>query len=150
MNNTWYSSGLRFECVGCGGCCAGPAEGYIWVSKPEIEFLARHLGRSVKDFKKMYLKRIGLKYSIREDPLTKDCVFLEMVSNGCRSCAVYAVRPNQCRTWPFWSFNLHSPEQWEMAAQRCPGINRGRLYTAEEIEAIKNQQTWWDNTIKKQ
>jgi hypothetical protein len=104
----------------------------------------------VQDVKKAYLKRIGLKYSILENPITKDCVFLTPSNNGCRGCAVYAVRPNQCRTWPFWSFNLHSRQQWEMAAQRCPGINRGRLYTVEEIEQIKNQQTWWENNIKNQ
>lgn len=147
MANKWYSSGLRFECIGCGNCCAGPSEGYIWISQCEINRLAKYLGISVKEAIKQHLKRIGLKYTIREEPVTKDCVFLKASENGCRGCAVYAVRPNQCRTWPFWSFNLHSPEQWEMAAARCPGINRGRLYTFEEIEAIKNQRQWQEKNI---
>ncbi|MCI0499029.1 MAG: YkgJ family cysteine cluster protein [Planctomycetales bacterium] len=150
MSNSWYSCGLRFECVGCGNCCAGPQEGYIWISKPEIELLAKRLGMSAGSVKKAYLKHIGLKYSIKEDPVTKDCVFLTPAKDGCRGCAAYLVRPNQCRTWPFWSFNLHTPEQWEMAGQRCPGINRGRLYSVEEIERIKNQRRWWENNINNQ
>jgi hypothetical protein len=31
-----------------------------------------------------------------------------------------------------------------MAAVRCPGINRGKFYSFEEIEAIKKQKSWWD------
>ena len=107
--------------------------------------LADHLGENVDDVKKKYLKRIGLKHSIKEDPKTKDCMFLTPEKDSCRGCAIYSVRPNQCRTWPFWSFNLNSPDQWNMAAVRCPGINRGRFYSFEEIERIKNQKQWWDD-----
>ena len=139
----WYSSGLHFECVGCGNCCAGPEEGYIWISKPEIAFLAEHLGTTVEAVRQKYLKRYGLRYSIREDRRTKDCIYLSGIKDGCRGCAVYPVRPNQCRTWPFWDSNLSSPDAWNIAAMRCPGINRGRLYTVEEIETIVKQKRWW-------
>ena len=141
----WYACGLHFECIGCGDCCAGPEEGYIWITKPEVEFLANHLAATVDDVKKKYLKRIGLKHSIKEDSRTKDCIFLTDKKNDCRGCEIYPVRPNQCRTWPFWSFNLHTPDQWNIAASRCPGINRGKFYSCEEIEQIKNQKTWWGN-----
>ena len=142
--NTWYQGGLHFECTGCGNCCAGPEEGYIWITKPEVQFLADHLGVTVEQAKKQYLKRIGRKHSIKEKRTTKDCIFLNAEKRGCRGCAVYPVRPNQCRTWPFWSFNLHTPDQWNIAAMRCPGINRGKLYTLEEVETIKNQKQWWN------
>jgi len=135
---------LHFECVGCGDCCSGPEEGYIWITKPEIEFLANHFGTTLEQVKKKYLKRIGFKHSIKEDRSTKDCIFLASEQDGCRGCMIYPVRPNQCRTWPFWSFNLHTPDQWNMAAVRCPGINRGRFYSFEEIEQIKNQKSWWE------
>ena len=36
----WYAAGLHFGCEVCGRCCAGPGEGYIWVTKPEIELIA--------------------------------------------------------------------------------------------------------------
>ena len=143
-NKKWYSCGLHFECTGCGNCCSGPEEGFIWIVKKEVELLAAHLGLSVDEVKKKYLKRIGFKHSIKEDKITKDCIFLQPLKDGSRGCAIYPVRPNQCRTWPFWSFNLHTPDQWNIAADRCPGINRGRLYTMEEIEAIMNQKQWWD------
>jgi len=143
--NHWYLSGLHFECNGCGNCCAGPEEGYIWISKPEIEFLAEHLGTTVEAVKQKYLKRYGLRHSIKEDRKTSDCIFLTSAKNGCRGCAVYPVRPNQCRTWPFWDTNLSSPDAWNIAAMRCPGINRGRLYSCEEIEGIRKQKLWWED-----
>ena len=142
-NNNWYSCGLHFECVGCGNCCAGPEEGYIWITKLEIEFLAEHLGTTVEAVKQKYLKRYGLRFSIKEDKKTKDCIFLTAEKGGCRGCAVYSVRPNQCRTWPFWDSNLSSPDAWNIAAMRCPGINRGRFYSFEEIEVIRKQKCWW-------
>ena len=141
--NQWYSCGLNFECTGCGNCCAGPEEGYIWITKPEIEFLAEHLGTPVEAVRQKYLKRYGLRFSIIEDKSTNDCLFLTGAKDGCRGCAVYPVRPNQCRTWPFWDTNLSSPDAWNWAATRCPGINRGRFYSFEEIEAIKKQKAWW-------
>lgn len=142
--NQWYSCGLNFECTGCGNCCAGPEEGYIWISKPEIEFLAKHLGTTAEAVRQKYLTRYGLRFSIIEDKTTNDCVFLTGAKDGCRGCAVYPVRPNQCRTWPFWDANLSCPDAWNWAATRCPGINRGRFYSFEEIETIKKQKAWWE------
>ncbi len=59
---------------------------------------------------------------------------------------IYSVRPNQCRTWPFWPSNLKNPGDWNKAAQKCPGINRGKLYSFEEIERIKKAKKWWQDT----
>jgi Fe-S-cluster containining protein len=53
------------------------------------------------------------------------------------------VRPNQCRTWPFWNDNLASPDSWNYAAVKCPGINRGKRYSVEEIESIRKEKKWW-------
>ena len=43
IGTMWYAGGLYFACRECGGCCAGPTEGYIWVTEPEIELIAKHL-----------------------------------------------------------------------------------------------------------
>ena len=60
-----------------------------------------------------------------------DCTFLRD-----RQCSIYETRPQQCRTWPFWEENL-DPQVWQdEVASFCPGVGRGRLYTAEEIEAV--------------
>ena len=140
----WYIGGLHFECSQCGNCCSGPDEGYIWITKPEIELLAKHLNLTVEQLRRKYLTRFGLRTSIIEHRQTKDCIFLTDI-NDSRGCGIYNVRPNQCRIWPFWSTNLKSPYDWNTAAERCPGINRGRLYTFEEIEKIKKQKCWWND-----
>ncbi|MHC4557543.1 MAG: YkgJ family cysteine cluster protein [Planctomycetota bacterium] len=138
----WYVGGLHFECVQCGGCCSGPGEGYIWVTRPEIEIIAEFLKLTVGRLRQRYLKRVGLRTTIIEDRTTKDCIFLQN-KEGQRKCLIYSVRPSQCRSWPFWSSNLTSPNTWNKAAQKCPGINRGRLYSFEEIEKIKRNTKWW-------
>jgi Fe-S-cluster containining protein len=138
----WYVGGLHFECVQCGGCCSGPGEGYIWVTKPEIEIIADFLKLTVGRLRQKYLKRVGLRTTIIEHRTTKDCIFLQN-KDGQRKCVIYSVRPSQCRSWPFWSSNLTSPNSWNKAAQKCPGINRGRLYSVEEIEKIKRNTKWW-------
>ena len=49
-------------------------------------------------------------------------------------CRVYAQRPVQCRTWPWWDENLASPDRWEDAATRCPGMNKGELHSHLAID----------------
>ncbi|MBN1362443.1 MAG: YkgJ family cysteine cluster protein [Sedimentisphaerales bacterium] len=143
-NTKWYAAGLHFECAECGGCCSGPGEGYIWVVRTEIELIAKHLKLTPEELRRQYLRRVGLRTSIIEHSITKDCIFLRQVAGG-KQCAIYPVRPNQCRTWPFWAENLSSPHAWNTAALRCSGINRGRRYSAEEIERIKRNNRWWEN-----
>lgn len=150
----WYAGGLHFECQQCGACCAGPESGYIWITKAEIKLAADCLKISPDELTRKYLKRTGFRTTITELPGTKNCIFLQESSThtvdplnagGRRLCAIYPVRPNQCRTWPFWADNLTSPADWNRAAQKCPGVNRGRLYSLEEIEKIKHQKCWWKN-----
>jgi hypothetical protein len=142
MTTKWYVGGLHFGCTGCGNCCAGPVEGDIWITRPEADRLAEFLNMTVEDLHKTYLIRVGNRVSIVEEPRTKDCVFLSE-GGSTRGCAIYPVRPNQCRTWPFWSYNLARPDDWNMAGIKCPGINRGRFYSFEEIEKLRKQTKWW-------
>ena len=138
----WYVAGLLFECVECGACCSGPGEGFIWITRLEIEMVADFLKISVEQLRDKYLIRIGLRTTIIEQPITKDCIFLQKI-NGQKKCTIYPVRPNQCRTWPFWPDNLANPDAWDKAAQKCPGINRGKDYSFGEIEKIRKQKKWW-------
>jgi Fe-S-cluster containining protein len=137
----WYAAGLHFECLKCGRCCSGPAEGYIWVSSPEIQLIARHLGISAGELKHKFLRRVGLRRTIIEDIRTRNCIFLREGREG-RICAIYPVRPRQCRNWPFWPSNLASPDGWNTAARKCPGINRGQIHTPEQIQT-KISENWW-------
>jgi len=139
----WYIGGLHFECQQCGDCCSGPEQGLIWITKEEIDMLAKHLGISSDELRKKHLKRVGLRCSIKEYQKTKDCVFLSGCK-GAKGCAIYNLRPMQCRNWPFWQSNLTGEYDWNATATRCPGINRGRLHTFEEIEKLRKQKKWWD------
>ncbi|MEX0818019.1 MAG: YkgJ family cysteine cluster protein, partial [Pirellulaceae bacterium] len=101
----WYKDGLRFKCTQCGDCCTG-APGYVWVNKAEIEALAAERGEpDVETFESEYVRKIGIRRSLREFP-NGDCVFFDSEK---RKCTVYNARPRQCRTWPFWDSNLKSP-----------------------------------------
>lgn len=142
--NCWYIGGLHFGCARCGRCCSGPGEGYIWVTRPEIYLIADYLKIPASELRHRYLKRLGMRHSIIENPNTRDCIFLERVGDE-KKCTIYPVRPNQCRTWPFWSSNLAGSHAWNEATQRCEGISRGRYYTFDEIEKIRKSKKWSEN-----
>ncbi|MCH2114284.1 MAG: YkgJ family cysteine cluster protein [Pirellulales bacterium] len=125
----WYRDGLRFECTGCGNCCTG-APGYVWVNQAEIEALAERLGMPVSRFERRYVRKIGIRRSLKEYA-NFDCVFLDRKT---RKCTVYEQRPRQCRTWPFWKSNLRTPQTWKATCEVCPGSGQGKLYQLEKIE----------------
>jgi Fe-S-cluster containining protein len=130
----WYAAGLAFECTGCGDCCAGPDEGYVWVTDADIRAIAEQLHITEDQMRRDYVRKVGRRQSLREVKRTKDCAFLTECNGDGRGCKVYSARPIQCRTWPFWPGNLTSPDAWAHAGMRCRGINRGRRYTLEEIQ----------------
>ena len=129
----WYADGLAFECTGCGQCCSGPEEGYVWVSPAEIQAIAEYLKLTSDQVIQRYTRQVGRRVSLIEKE-GADCVFLNEATDGMRACAIYPVRPVQCRTWPFWPTNLRSPRAWSLAHGRCSGINRGRRHDLEHIE----------------
>ena len=133
----WYASGLTFECRQCGRCCAGPEEGYVWVTDRDIATIAAHLGITEKQMRRQYVRRVAGRTSLIEAP-NNDCIFLRPNDKGAKGCSIYSVRPTQCRTWPFWTSNLQSPDTWAIAQMRCRGMNRGPLHTCDQIEAQRN------------
>jgi Fe-S-cluster containining protein len=126
----WYKDGLQFQCTGCGDCCTG-APGYVWVNKEEITALAAEVGLDVPEFEKLYVRKIGARKSLKELKKSYDCVFLDADT---RKCRVYAARPRQCRTWPFWDSNIRTPEAWAHTCEVCPGSGTGKLHQLEVIE----------------
>ena len=126
----WYSNGLRFKCTQCGDCCTG-APGYVWVNKAEIASLAAALGEEdVAQFEQKFVRKVGIRKSLKEFA-DGACVFFD---TDARRCTVYAARPRQCRTWPFWESNLRTEEAWQQTCEVCPGSGRGKLYQLQEIE----------------
>ena len=128
----WYKDGLRFKCTGCGDCCTGAA-GFVWVNKQDIAALAAEVGLSEAEFESRYVREIGVRKSLHEFA-NGDCVFFD---GKTRKCKVYAARPRQCRTWPFWESNVRTPEAWAETCSVCPGSGTGPLYQLEKIETQK-------------
>ena len=126
----WFRGGLRFECACCAYCCSGEP-GDVWVTSADIERIAARLGMTARDVADAYLAKRGSRYSIRERP-NGECAFLER-----GRCRIYAVRPAQCVTYPFWRSILASERYWEEEKKYCPGIGKGKLYTAGEIEEFE-------------
>ncbi len=123
VNEPWYADGLRFACTRCGNCCSG-APGHVWVGASEIAAIAASLGMPAEEFERRHTRKDGARRSLLERP-GGDCEFLLRDPDGRTRCAVHAVRPIQCRTWPFWSSNLHAPRTWTNTGRGCPGINQG-------------------------
>lgn len=155
----WYKDGLSFQCTQCGNCCTG-GPGYVWVSEVEIERLAEHLKLSKAEVLKKYCRKVSGKISLKEHRTEGglyDCVFLttyvtmQAQPDGStrevtkRGCSIYTVRPLQCRTWPFWDGLLASPEAWQRATRTCPGLDRGKHYPLERIEALRTAEDWPEN-----
>ena len=129
MAKVWYETGLRFECQRCGGCCRGEP-GYVWVRETEIAAIARFLDISRQETMERYVRQVFGYYSLIEHD-NGDCVFWSPTG-----CQIYRVRPVQCRTFPFWTEYTRSPRGWQEAAKRCPGVNKGKLYTRQEIDHL--------------
>jgi len=122
----WYADGLRFKCTQCGGCCTG-GPGYVWFDDDEAAAMAEAKGVDKAAFYAKYAKKKLGRWSLDEVRVARgqyDCVFLAR-PGGLDSpgrCTIYADRPTQCRTWPFWESNVSSPEAWAEAAEDCPGM----------------------------
>jgi Fe-S-cluster containining protein len=112
----WYKDGLRFSCTGCGKCCTG-GPGFVWVTLEEATAMADALKMPFHIFKRRFLRTRQNRLCLVERK-NGDCIFLED-----KKCKLYAVRPMQCRTYPWWKENLNSEESWKKAAEFCEGIN---------------------------
>lgn len=127
MDEIWYKDGLNFTCTRCGNCCTG-APGYVWVEPEEVEAIAEFRGEPLSMFEGLYTRLAMGERSLREKA-NGDCVFYDRQEG----CTIYPVRPQQCRTWPFWESNVKNREAWERTCKVCPGAGQGDLISAEEI-----------------
>ena len=134
----WYADGLAFACTQCGNCCRTHGSyAYVYLAEADVRAIAAHLELE----REVFLER----YCREEDGWTvlaidaPACPFLD----GASRCSIYSVRPMQCRTWPFWQENLERVV-WEGPVRDCcPGIGRGPVVPAEEIERIAGENEAW-------
>ena len=121
---------LRFTCTGCGACCTGATDHVVEVDALEAEAIRVALGLSPGWFRRRYLLREP--DGSRGIRLGRDgrCPFLGR-HNRCR---VYAVRPRQCRSYPWWPELVTRRCDWEAEAKRCEGMNRGAVVPLAKIK----------------
>jgi Fe-S-cluster containining protein len=132
----FYEEGLRFECTRCSRCCRH-VPGYVFLTRQDFLRLQGGTALSAATFFELYCREItinGLRKLSLKEKANYDCIFWE---DG--GCSVYERRPFQCRSYPFWTANLSSREEWERLSSSCPGIGQGPLHGRAEIEAWLHQ-----------
>jgi len=117
---------FRFECQpGCVACCT--QQGEVYLTEQDLARIAVHLELTPKQFERRFAKREhgDLLLTI---PADRDCHFL--VDGG---CSIHAVKPVQCRTFPFWPDNVKNKRSWKGLKRYCPGVGIGDPLDREDV-----------------
>jgi uncharacterized protein len=119
------TGGLRFECQpGCTKCCE--QKGFVYFTEADLVRIAEFFQMTPLAFERKYLYRTRNKLRLRV-PEEAQCTFLR--PDG---CSIHAVKPTQCRVFPFWPELVESKSEWKKTAQYCPGMDQGPLVQIEE------------------
>lgn len=108
--------------------------GYVYLTKEDRRNMAKALGISVSAFTRKYCDTEDGIWKLKFDK-QDDCVFLKN-----KRCTVYAGRPTQCRTWPFWPEVMNARTWGGEVASFCPGVGKGKVWSASEVEEQLKQQ----------
>ncbi|MBL7544755.1 MAG: YkgJ family cysteine cluster protein [Bdellovibrionaceae bacterium] len=136
IDENLVNDGLRFQCQGSGKCCTSHGEyGFVFLTLEDRRRFAKYLDISTRKFTSQYCEQRSGVWHLKEDPKNPDCMFLKN-----KKCSVYEARPIQCRTWPFWPEVLNAKAWKKDVVSFCPGIGKGKLYSAAEIKSIAQQQ----------
>ena len=106
-------------CSLCNGACCRGESGYVWLSKEEIVRIADFMRISKEKFLQYFCKKVRYRYTIKEYKKNGEyfCIFFE---EG-RGCQIYAVRPKQCKDYPFWE-RYKNGNNIDEVCQECRGI----------------------------
>ena len=107
------------------------------MNSSEVIELARVMQMTEDEFRSRFVRKVGNRYSLTEYP-DGDCILLDPQT---RHCLAYDARPVQCRTWPFWTSNLKTPQAWQETCDICPGAGKGELYSLDKIEIERRKKT---------
>ncbi len=131
MRGAWWADGVRFACQpDCGRCC-DESGGIVYLSRNDAKRLAEHTNLSVRDFlKKDCTTTLDGRYILRSNQSDGICIYLDEK----KQCTIYEVRPQQCKTFPWWGENLRSKRSWNKVKSSCPGL------TAEDAIVIKGEE----------
>ena len=103
--------------VGCRRRLSRTAGGHVRVDPDETAAIAAFLGIDEATLMRRFVQQDG---RTLKDGMGSRCVFLKDGPHV--ACSIYPVRPQQCRTWPFWPEALADPELLASMRRTCPGI----------------------------
>jgi Fe-S-cluster containining protein len=131
VTQPFYAEGLRFSCKRCSSCCRHES-GYVFLCREDLDTLAAVQGVKAEEFIAAWCRWVsfgqGPEYLSLKERANYDCIFWK------EGCMVYAGRPLQCRTFPFWDSIVASPAAWGKAGLECPGMGQGEFYSMARIE----------------
>lgn len=116
VRERWAGFPFTFACRRSGNCCAIPG-GFVRVSAAEAVAIAGFLGLSEAAFRSRYLQPDGERL---KEGFGHRCVFLQ--DGRPAGCGIYPVRPERCRSWPFWPELSIDAALRELVLRTCPGI----------------------------
>lgn len=146
MEKCFYENGLNFECQRCSFCC-GHSPGFVYLSERDLLTLCNFYDMEVSEFIEKYCRWVDYYYGETVLALLEkknyDCI---LWNNG---CSAYEARPIQCSTYPFWSWMIQDRKTWDDCAKDCLGMNKGKVWSYDEIET--NKRKYMSNTpLKKE
>src|SRR5262249_26363776 len=103
---------------------------FVYLTEADAARIARHLGLSQAEFERQYVYRTRHLLRLRV-PRESQCHFLR--EGG---CSIHAVKPVQCRIFPFWPEVVDDKREWRKAVEWCRGIGKGELV---QIESAREQ-----------
>ncbi|MBS1832934.1 MAG: YkgJ family cysteine cluster protein [Acidobacteria bacterium] len=113
--------GLRFECQrGCTKCCE--TKGYVYITDDDLARISTYLKMKPEEFTVRFVYKTKHLRRLRKPGNGEQCRFLK---DG--GCSIHAVKPVQCRLYPFWPELVEYRDLWNDEATRCPGIGKGKL-----------------------
>jgi len=118
MEDSTPPAPFHFSCQRTGNCCR-VGTGHVWIEEQNLPAYAALTHTSVLGFVALNVVQVGARLSLREGADGR-CVLLD----GSNRCSIYAQRPEQCRTFPYWPELLADEQALRRAAAYCPGIQR--------------------------
>lgn len=146
MDNTFRKNGLHFSCTQCSSCCRVDP-GFVFLSEHDLLRLVEWASLSKEAFITVYCRWVcqsdGFEYLCLKEKSNYDCILWK---NG---CIAYKARPLQCSAFPFWHSLVNDENMWNAVCDDCPGMGKGKFYSAEEIQKILDAQEKEPNIRRK-
>lgn len=105
-------------CADCQGKCCKGESGHVWINEHDVDRIGQFLELNKVDFIQRFVNRVNNRLVLKERCGGSDyaCIFFDENEN---KCSIYPVRPEQCRTFPFWEFFKRHKDE---VVRECPGI----------------------------